>query len=146
METPEQEINQLSNAAIRTKPNKKKGLAPKKKAFITTFMKTLNISGTCKKLGIGRTTFYDWMRDDPEFKRQFEDLNEFKKDWYIEKFDKLCDAGDSRSINNAIATFCKDRGYGKSIEQNIKSEGPIEIKLIDVLAPSEIKESEDGKD
>ena len=41
-----------------------------KKAIIDALEKSLGVVTTaCKNVGIGRTTFYEWMKDDQERKR-----------------------------------------------------------------------------
>jgi len=41
----------------------------RKEMFITYYQKSLgSVKATCEKIGISRETYYDWMRNDPNFK------------------------------------------------------------------------------
>jgi hypothetical protein len=59
----------------------------KKALFIGIYKRTLgSIKSTCEKVGIDRSVFYDWLRDDPEFsaakkqafKEKLEDIEELE--------------------------------------------------------------------
>jgi len=57
------------------KKNGNGGAGPKKQAFLSALGKSWNISAACEGL-ICRATVYDWLRDDPVFKVQFEAVRE----------------------------------------------------------------------
>jgi len=49
----------------------------KKKAFIEVFrLNTGNIKATCEKVGMGRTTYYNWIDDDKDFEVEVQNVNE----------------------------------------------------------------------
>ena len=46
-----------------------------KKAILEALEQSLGVvTSACKKIGIGRTTFYGWLKEDPEFKKQVDDI------------------------------------------------------------------------
>ena len=46
-----------------------------KKRILEALEKTFGVVTTaCKQLGIGRTTYYDWYNNDPEFKKAVDEL------------------------------------------------------------------------
>ena len=54
----------------------------KKKAIIEALIKSLGVVSTaCKIVGIGRTTFYDWLKDDKDFKKEVEDIQNVALDF-----------------------------------------------------------------
>ena len=49
----------------------------KKKAILEALEKSLGVVTTaCKNVGIGRTTYYQWLKDDEEFATQVKDIDE----------------------------------------------------------------------
>lgn len=62
-----------------------------KKAVLETLKKSMGIISTaCEKAGIGRTTFYEYMKTDPEFKAEVEAINERSIDFVESKlFEKM---------------------------------------------------------
>jgi predicted DNA-binding transcriptional regulator AlpA len=53
-----------------------------KKAMLEALEKSLGVvTSACKKVGIGRTTFYDWMRSDEEFAKQVKDIEDIAIDF-----------------------------------------------------------------
>ena len=53
-----------------------------KKGIIEALEKSLGVVTTaCKSLGIGRTTFYEWMKDDEEFSYKVNDIQNIALDF-----------------------------------------------------------------
>jgi len=53
-----------------------------KKALLESLEKSLGVVTTaCKQVGIDRTTFYRYYKDDKEFKKQVDDLSNVAKDF-----------------------------------------------------------------
>lgn len=57
----------------RTKDEEER--AAQKAQFLEVFAEDMTITGACKAVGIGRQTFYDWKKDDGEFRAAFEDVD-----------------------------------------------------------------------
>ena len=67
-----------------------------KKAILEALEKSLGIVTTaCKSVGIGRTTFYGWLKDDEEFKKQVEDINNIALDYAESQLHKQIGDGNS---------------------------------------------------
>lgn len=85
-----------------------------KKAFIEAYEKSFgNILVSCKAVGIARQTYYNWIENDPEFKKEVESVEpqerflDFLEGKLVEKINK----GDTTSIIFALKTKGKKRGY-----------------------------------
>ena len=53
-----------------------------KKAIIDALEKSLGVVTTaCKNVGIGRTTFYEWMKDDQEFEQEVNEIQNMALDF-----------------------------------------------------------------
>lgn len=64
----------------------------RKKQFIEALEKCMGVITTaCATIGIHRSTFYDWMHDDPEFKKQVESIDEIALDFAESKLFSLID-------------------------------------------------------
>ena len=49
----------------------------KKELFLKSYAKTLGyISKACKKVNVGRRTYYNWLEDDPDFKQAVLDIDD----------------------------------------------------------------------
>lgn len=85
-----------------------------KKAFIEAYEKSFgNILVSCKTVGIARQTYYNWIEQDLEFKKELESIEpkerflDFLEGKLVEKINK----GDTTSIIFALKTRGKKRGY-----------------------------------
>lgn len=106
-----------TNRTNRTKSDKKR--------FLEIFeKKDAHISNTCKDANIGRTTYYDWLEADEEFKQAIDDVKESLKDDTESYLIKACKDGNVTAIIFRLKTICKDRGYDES--QTIAIVRPIE--------------------
>ena len=96
--------NKETNRTNRTKSDKKR--------FLEIFeKKDAHISNTCKDANIGRTTYYDWLEADEEFKQAIDDVKESLKDDTEDYLIKACKDGNVAAIIFRLKTICKDRGY-----------------------------------
>jgi len=83
-----------------------------KRAMIEAMTATVGvISEACIMAGITRPTYYDWMRNDPEFKaaigQAFEEQKDFAESCLIRGMRML----DASLIKFFLKTKCRDRGY-----------------------------------
>lgn len=62
-----------------------------KKAVIEALEKTLGVvTEACKQAGVGRTQFYAWLKDDPEFKAKVDEIEGVALDFAESKlFEKI---------------------------------------------------------
>ena len=108
----------------------------RKKDFLIVFENNLgNISETCKKIGISRTTFYEWYKKDKEFKEKIEEIKESLLDFAESILMKKIKEGDNTCLIFFLKTKGKNRGYTERIEtenkevEEFSSEKAIKIYL-----------------
>lgn len=101
-----------------------------KKSFIDNWVKTFgNITQTCHITEISRRTYYDWMRDDAEFKEAI-DLSEpleIKLDFIENKLVQRINEGSDAALLFAAKTLGKKRGYVE--RQEIDHSGVVSVNF-----------------
>ncbi len=101
-----------------------------KKALLESLEKSLGVVTTaCKQVGIDRTTFYRYYKEDKEFKKQVDDLSNVAKDFVESQLFKQIQDGIPTSTIFYLKTKAKDRGYIE--RQQIEHSGGIQSKLIE---------------
>ena len=88
----------------QTEHNKKKVLEALEKSFgvVTT---------ACKAVGVSRTQFYQWLKDDAEFKKQVDDINNIALDMAESQLHKQIINGNTSATIFYLKTKGKNRGY-----------------------------------
>ena len=82
--------------------------------------KNFNISKACKAADVPRRTFYDWRRDNADFREQIEEVFEARVDAWEECLHKNIVAGSDISVIFGLKTKGKHRGYGdQSINEKV---------------------------
>jgi len=104
-----------------------------KKAVLEALEKSLGVVTTaCKKVGIGRTQFYNWLKDDEVFAKQVKDIENIALDFVESKlFENIRDGKTSETI-----FYLKTKGNRGYVErQEITGIGglppKIEIEIIE---------------
>ena len=83
-----------------------------KKAIIEALEKSLGVVTTaCKTVGIGRTQFYNWLKDDEEFARQVDDIQNITLDFAESQLHKQIKEGNTTATIFYLKTKGKKRGY-----------------------------------
>jgi len=83
-----------------------------KKAMIEALEKSLGVVTTaCKTVGIGRTTFYGWLQDDPEFAKEVDDIQNITLDFAESQLHKQIKDGNTTATIFYLKTKGKKRGY-----------------------------------
>lgn len=94
--------------------------AQHKKAMLEALEQTLGVVTTaCRKVGIGRTTFYLWMREDEEFKKQVDDIENIAIDFAESKLHEQILNGNPTSTIFYLKTKGKKRGYIEKSEIDV---------------------------
>jgi len=94
-----------------------------KKAVLIALEKSLGvITEGCKKAGVGRTTFYEWLKYDKEFKKQVDEIESIALDFAESQLFKNIGAGKEASLIFYLKTKGRKRGYCE------KTEGDFTIK------------------
>jgi hypothetical protein len=109
-----------------------------KKALLKALEKTRGIVTTaCEIVGIGRTTFYDYVRNDEEFKKDVGDIDNIAIDFAESALHKNIESGKEASIIFYLKTKGKGRGYIERQEITGKDGGSIEITGFNYVKPDE---------
>lgn len=104
-----------------------KKVTEKQKKFLETYENSsCNISVACKKFGITRQTYYNWL-ENPNFKREITDIDESLLDYAETKLMQNIKDGKEASIFFFLKTKGKKRGYVETFEQNVSVNPFIEL-------------------
>lgn len=83
-----------------------------KNNMIAALEKSLGIVTTaCREVGIARSTHYQWLSDDPEYKAAVDDIAELTIDFVESKLHKQISDGEVSSTIFYLKTKAKKRGY-----------------------------------
>jgi outer membrane lipoprotein-sorting protein len=83
-----------------------------KKAIIEALEKSLGVVTTaCKVVGIGRTQFYQWLKDDDEFAQEVDDIQNIALDYAESQLHKQIGDGSTAATIFYLKTKGKKRGY-----------------------------------
>ena len=97
-----------------------------------------NVSESCKKINIGRDTFYKWYKKDNKFKKQVEEIRESLIDLTESKLMEQIKDGNITAIIFYLKTKGKSRGYVE--KQEIEHSGNLDQKIKIYLPQKEEKE------
>jgi len=117
-------------AKDKTKPN---DIKVKKQKVIELYKLTFgNVTKSCEALHISRTTFYQWLKEDADFKAEIENTSpddlivDFAEDALIGRIR----AGDTTAIIFTLKTKGKKRGYVEKQEIGITPENSTKPVII----------------
>jgi hypothetical protein len=100
-----------------------------KRAMLDALEKSLGIVTTAvKAVGIARSTHYDWMEADPDYKASVEAISEMAIDFAESQLHKRMKDGSDTAIIFYLKTKAKKRGYVE--RQEIQHEGNHEAPVI----------------
>jgi carbamoylphosphate synthase small subunit len=105
-------------------------MKPKKEAFIKAWVKTFgNINESCGAVEVHRQTYYDWLKNDTEFKDTIENeaVSEQFLDFLENKLVDKINESDTAALIFALKTKGKSRGYVERIERRQIGDEKIEI-------------------
>ncbi len=101
-----------------------------KKALIDSLEKSLGIVTTaCKQVGIGRTTFYQYLKDDIDFANKVKEIENIALDFAESQLHKQIQNGNTPATIFYLKTKGKKRGYIE--RQEIQHDGTIKSTLIE---------------
>ena len=114
----------------KTKHNKDKkgnalvGLAVKQKNLLSALKTSMgNVTMACHSVGVGRTTYYLWLKENPLFKEQVDEIEEIVLDWAESKLYEQIEKGNIAANIFYLKCQGKDRGWTEKYEKkepNIK--------------------------
>jgi hypothetical protein len=94
-----------------------------KKAILEALEKSLGVVTTaCKKVGIGRTQYYNWLKDDEEFAKEVDDIQNVALDFAESQLHKQIGEGNTSATIFYLKTKGKKRGYIERVEQSVSFE------------------------
>ena len=89
-----------------------------KKALIEALEQSLGVVTTaCKKVGVDRTTFYRYIKEDEQFKESVDDISNIALDFAESQLHKQIKEGSTAATIFYLKTKGKKRGYVERIEQ-----------------------------
>lgn len=104
-----------------------------KKAIIEALEQSLGVvTSACKKVGIGRTTFYGWLKDDDAFAEKVNDIQDVAIDFAESQLHKQIKDGSTAATIFYLKTKGKKRGYVERVEQQVNFTENTIFKEIDL--------------
>ena len=83
-----------------------------KKAIIESLEKSLGVVTTaCKNVGIGRTIFYEWLKEDEAFAKEVSEIDQVAIDFAESQLHKQIAEGSTAATIFYLKTKGKKRGY-----------------------------------
>ena len=108
-----------------------------KRAMIEALEKSLGIvTSACKSVGINRSTHYDWLKIDEDYKAEVESIEDIAIDFAESQLHKQIKDGNPTSTIFYLKTKAKKRGYVE--RQEIHQETTyksLDINIIDTGIP-----------
>lgn len=112
----------------KKRENTLKNTAKRKAAVLAALEKSLGIvTRACRQAKVGRTAFYEWCKNDPDFKSQVDDITQIALDFVEEQHYELIKEKNPASIIFHLKTKGKSRGYTEKTE--IEHSGGIDIDV-----------------
>lgn len=92
----------------------------RKKAMLEALEKSLGVVTTaCKLIGLDRSTHYDWMNKDPEYKQAVENVDNVTLDFAESSLHKQIKDGNTAATIFLLKTKGKKRGYIEKVENQV---------------------------
>jgi len=108
-----------------------------KRAMIEALEKSLGIvTSACKSVGINRSTHYDWLKSDEDYKAEVESIEDIAIDFAESQLHKQIKDGNPTSTIFYLKTKAKKRGYieRQEIHQETTYKS-LDINIIDTGIP-----------
>ena len=101
-----------------------------KKAMLEALEKSLGVVTTaCKSVGIGRTTRYMWLDEDPEYRRNVESISDIAVDFAESSLHKQIKDGNPTSTIFFLKTKGKKRGYVERQEIDLGTDNHFRVEI-----------------
>ena len=121
----------------KVKSNKKQHT---KKAILTALEKSLGVVTTaCRQVGINRTTYYKYLKEDKEFAKQVKDIENIALDFAESQLHKQISEGNTTATIFLLKTKGKSRGY---VERNeIVHDNNVKSTIIEWTPPTKLSKN-----
>lgn len=106
------------------------------------------VTAACKEVGISRDRFYTYYKEDLDFRKKVDDINEITLDFTETQLLKKIKEGSERSILFYMKYKGRKRGYNEelNINANIRMEQPLLKPLDEDKDDTDDSNNEDKKD
>jgi hypothetical protein len=102
-----------------------------KRAMVEAMEQSLGVVTTaCKKVGIGRTTYYEYYNTDSKFKAEIDDLQNVAIDFAESQLHKQIKDGNTSATIFYLKTKGKSRGYVERQEVQMTGDSLFQIEII----------------
>lgn len=108
-----------------------------KKAMLQALEKSLGVvTSACKAVGINRSTHYEWLKTDEEYKKEVEDVENIALDFAESQLHKQIKEGNTSGTIFYLKTKGKKRGYVERTEVHQETTyKSLDINIIDTGVP-----------
>lgn len=107
--------------------------AVSKEKFLEQLEKSFGlVATTCRKVGISRSTYYKWRKDDSQFADKADEVKELQKDAVEALILKKMKDGDTAMLIFYAKTQMKDRGYVERTEVVGKDGADLSVRQYDL--------------
>ena len=97
-----------------------------KKALLKALESALGVVTTaCRQTDVGRTTYYQWLKEDPEFAKAVKDVQEIALDFAESQLHKQIKEGSTAATIFFLKTKGKQRGYVERQEIEVAEKKPL---------------------
>tara|TARA_R110001632_G_scaffold96953_1_gene203352 strand:- start:1042 stop:1422 length:381 start_codon:yes stop_codon:yes gene_type:complete len=113
-----------------------------KKALLEALESSLGVvTSACKKVGVGRTTFYNYVNADEEFAKAVQDIDNVALDFAESQLHQQIKTGNATSTIFYLKTKGKKRGYVERME-NVNTNKNFDLsKLTDEELAEELRQA-----
>lgn len=102
-----------------------------KRALLTALKKNLGIiTKSCQQVDIERQTHYRWLREDPEYKKEYEEIADIALDYAEGQLFKQIEEGEVTSTIFYLKCKGKSRGYIERTEVDQNNSGKLQIEIL----------------
>lgn len=84
------------------------------------------------KVGVDKRMLDGWIEEDPAFRELVEEISWHKGNFFEENLVELVSRGDTSATLFANRTWNKDRGYGNSLNVNVKGKVDVQHSVVDL--------------
>ena len=103
-----------------------------KKAMLEALEKSLGVVTTaCKQVGINRSTHYDWLKNDEEYREQVKALENIVLDFAESQLHKQILDGNTTATIFLLKTKGKSRGYIERQEVVTDTDNFFKVEIVD---------------
>lgn len=111
-----------------------------KKALLNALEKSLGVvTKACKIAKVGRTTFYQYLKEDEEFAKQVKDIENIALDFAESQLHKQISEGNTTATIFLLKTKGKKRGYVE--RQEILHDNQIKSTIIEWTPPGKLSKA-----